>query len=65
MSVVFYIENIYNKRVHKSILKWMSQIFMQNDSSKLTLSSLANKFLNISYIQLVIFLYILFEDYIF
>jgi hypothetical protein len=38
---------------------------MQNDSSKLTLSSLANKFLNISYIQLVIFLYILFEDYIF
>jgi hypothetical protein len=34
---------------------------MQNNSSKLTLSTLANEFLNTSYIQLVIFLSISFK----
>jgi hypothetical protein len=39
----------------------MSQIFMQNDSSNFTLSTLVNKFLNASYIRLVIFLSISFK----
>jgi hypothetical protein len=38
---------------------------MQNDSSKLILSSLANEFLNASYIQLAIFLFISFKYYYF
>jgi hypothetical protein len=39
---------------------------MQNDSSKLILSSLVNEFLNASYIQLTIFLFISFKyDYFF
>jgi hypothetical protein len=38
---------------------------MQNNSSKLTLSSLTNEFLNVSYIRLVIFLSISFKYYFF
>jgi hypothetical protein len=38
---------------------------MQNDSSKFTLSSLANEFLNASYIRLVTFLSISFKYYFF
>jgi hypothetical protein len=38
---------------------------MQNDSSKLTLSTLTNEFLHASYIRLVIFLPILFTYYYF
>jgi hypothetical protein len=36
---------------------------MQYDSSKLTRSTLANEFLNVFYIRLVIFLSILFKYY--
>ena len=43
----------------------MNQIFIQNDSSKFTLSTLLNEFLNTSYIQLVIFLSISFNNYYF
>jgi hypothetical protein len=38
---------------------------MQNDFSKLILSSLVNEFLNLFYIQLVIFLSISFKFYYF
>jgi hypothetical protein len=38
---------------------------MQNDSLKFILFSLVNKFLNVSYIRLVIFLSILFKYYYF
>jgi hypothetical protein len=38
---------------------------MQNDSSKLTLSTLTNAFLHASYILLVIFLFISFKYYYF
>jgi hypothetical protein len=38
---------------------------MQNDFSKLTLSTLTNEFLHVSYIQLVIFLSISFKYYFF
>jgi hypothetical protein len=38
---------------------------MQNDSSKLTLYTLTNEFLHISYIRLVIFLSISFKYYYF
>jgi hypothetical protein len=38
---------------------------MQNNSLKLTLSTLTNKFLYVSYIRLVIFLSILFKIYIY
>jgi hypothetical protein len=45
--------------------QWRSQIFMQNDSSKLTLATLTDEFLQASYIRLVIFLSISFKYYFF
>ena len=47
----------------KSIHNGGVNFFIQNDSSKLTLSNLANEFLNASYIRLVMFLFILFKFY--